>query len=64
MKTVKLLSLLFITAILTSCGSAIRVSTDYDDAVDFSQYRTYGFFKQGIDRAEISDMFLNKFIVT
>lgn len=56
MKTVRLLSLLFITAMLTSCGSAIRVATDYDDAADFSQYKTYGFFKQGIDKAQISDL--------
>jgi Domain of unknown function (DUF4136) len=55
MKKVKLLSLLFITALVTSCSS-IRVSSDYDDAVDFNQYKTYGYLKDGIDKAEISDL--------
>lgn len=55
MKTVKLLSLLFITAIAASC-SPIRVATDYDEKADFTQYKTYGFFKEGIDKAEISDL--------
>lgn len=43
------------TAAISSCSS-IRVAADYDDAVDFSQYKTYGFFKEGIDKAEISDL--------
>ncbi len=55
MKTVKLLSLLCITALTMSCSS-VRVSSDYDEAVDFNQYKTYGFLKSGIDKAEISDL--------
>ena len=55
MKTVKFLSLLFITAMTVSCSS-VRVSSDYDEAVDFNQYKTYGFLKDGIDKAEISDL--------
>lgn len=55
MKTVKLLSLLFITALTVSCSS-VRVSSDYDEAVNFDQYKTYGFLKDGIDKAEISDL--------
>lgn len=55
MKTVKLLSLLFVTAFAVSCSS-IRVASDYDDSVDFSQYKTYGYLKDGIDKAEISDL--------
>jgi hypothetical protein len=55
MKTIKLLSLLCFTIIAASCNS-IRVAADYDDAADFSQYRTYGYFKEGIDKAEISDL--------
>ncbi|WP_159800117.1 DUF4136 domain-containing protein [Flavobacterium sp. MK4S-17] len=55
MKTIKLLSLLFITSVIASCSS-IRVASDYDDAADFSGYKTYAFFKEGVDRAEISDL--------
>ncbi|MCW4469510.1 DUF4136 domain-containing protein [Flavobacterium sp. MFBS3-15] len=55
MKTVKFLSLLFITAMTVSCSS-VRVSSDYDEAVNFDQYKTYGFLKDGIDKAEISDL--------
>ncbi len=54
MKAFKLiaLTLLFIVA---SCSS-IRVSTDYDTAKDFSQYKTFAFYKKGIDKVEISDL--------
>ncbi|OIQ21491.1 MAG: hypothetical protein BM557_03610 [Flavobacterium sp. MedPE-SWcel] len=55
MKTIKLLSLLLITAFAVSCSS-VRVASDYDEAVDFNQYKTYAFFKEGIDKAEISDL--------
>lgn len=54
MKTLRLLPLLF-AVVMASCGS-IHVASDYDDNADFSQYKTYGFFKEGIDRAEISDL--------
>lgn len=43
------------TFVLTSCNS-IRVTTDYDDRVDFSKYRTYAFYKPEIDKAKISDL--------
>lgn len=55
MKTVKFLSLLFITAIAASCSS-ISVNTDYDDNTDFNQYKTYGFLDKAIEKAEISDL--------
>lgn len=41
--------------ILTSCSS-IKVTTDYDNRVDFSKYRTYAFYKPEIDKAKISDL--------
>lgn len=55
MKTVKFLSLLFITAIAAFCSS-ISVNTDYDDNTDFNQYKTYGFLDKAIEKAEISDL--------
>ena len=40
---------------MTSCSS-IRVAADYDTKADFSQYKTFAFFKTGIDKAEINDL--------
>lgn len=54
MKT-KHLSLLFLILFLASCSS-VRVYSDYDKNVDFSIYKTYAFYKTGIDNVEISDL--------
>jgi hypothetical protein len=47
---------LLLSVILLSSCSAIRVTSDYDDSIDFSQYRTYAFYKPEIDKAKISDL--------
>jgi len=54
MKAIKVLVILFLF-ILGSCSS-IRVNSDYDKSVDFSQYKTYAFHKRGIERVEISEL--------
>jgi len=54
MRYIKLLLLTF-TIIFSSCSS-IKVTTDYDTKVDFNAYKTYAFYKTGIDKAEISDL--------
>jgi hypothetical protein len=54
MKTIKLLPLLLVF-LLTSCIT-VRVNNDYDKTVDFSQFKTYAFYKNGIDKVEISDL--------
>ncbi|AWG23785.1 DUF4136 domain-containing protein [Flavobacterium kingsejongi] len=41
--------------ILASCAS-VRVQSDYDKNTDFSQYKTFAFYKTGIDKVEISDL--------
>ncbi|WP_339663575.1 DUF4136 domain-containing protein [uncultured Polaribacter sp.] len=46
---------LFSIALLASCNS-IKVATDYDSKVDFKSYKTFAFYKPGIDKAEISDL--------
>ena len=38
-----------------SCSS-INVYSDYDKNTDFSNFKTYAFYKKGIDRVEISDL--------
>lgn len=54
MKISKLLSLLALF-VLVSCAS-VRVSSDYDTEKDFNNYKTFAFYKTGIDKVEISDL--------
>lgn len=54
MKTFKFLPLLLLF-IVASCDS-VRVYSDYDKSVDFTQYKTFAFMKSGIDKVEISDL--------
>ena len=51
----KFLPIALLAMVITSCSS-VRVAADYDRQVDFSQYKTFAFFKSGIDKAEISDL--------
>lgn len=53
MKSIKFIPVLLLF-ILSSCSS-VNVYSDFDNNVDFSQYRTYAFHKQGIDKVQISD---------
>ena len=54
MKTLKFIPLLLIF-MLASCSS-VRVVSDYDSKTDFSKYKTFAFYKPGIDKAKISDL--------
>ncbi len=38
-----------------SCSS-VNVYSDYDKNTDFTNYKTYAFYKKGIDKIEISDL--------
>ncbi|MCH8533928.1 MAG: DUF4136 domain-containing protein [Flavobacteriaceae bacterium] len=49
------LGLMLSLSTLTSCSS-ISVASDYDREIDFSQYKTFAFYKPGIDEVEISDL--------
>ena len=54
-KLFKTIPLLAVLIMVTSCSS-VRVAADYDKNVDFSNYKTFAFYKTGIDKAEISDL--------
>lgn len=54
MKYIKSLLLVFVI-VFSSCSS-VKVAVDYDTKVDFNKYKTYAFYKTGIDQAEISDL--------
>ncbi|WP_274475345.1 DUF4136 domain-containing protein [Mangrovimonas aestuarii] len=56
MKTfLKTIALLLVLVIVTSCSS-VKVASDYDKNVDFNNFKTFAFYKPGIDKAEISDL--------
>jgi hypothetical protein len=51
----KITPLFALLMVMTSCSS-VRVATDYDKNANFTNYKTFAFFKTGIDKAEISDL--------
>ncbi len=54
MKILKV-ALLLILIVFASCSS-VKVYTDYDKNAEFSQYKTFAFYKPGVDKVEISDL--------
>ena len=54
MKLLKFTPLLLLF-IFTSC-TTVRVVSDYDKEADFEKYRSFAFYKPGIDKAKISDL--------
>jgi hypothetical protein len=55
MKTVIKISIISLIFLLTSCN-VIRVNSDFNNNINFSDYKTYAFSKKGIDEAEINDI--------
>lgn len=55
MKILKLLTVFVFASFLTSCLS-IKVSSDYDSKTDFSNYKTFAFYKKGIDKVALSSL--------
>ena len=47
--------LILVLSVFLSCDS-IRVSSDYNENIDFSNLKTYAFSKQGIDQVKINDI--------
>lgn len=56
MKNILRNSLILLLGILAVSCSSVKVATDYDKEADFNSYKTFAFFKTGIDKAEISDL--------
>lgn len=54
MKILKLLSVVLIF-LLAGCSS-VSVQADYDKNVNFEQFKTYAFDKNGIDKVDLSDL--------
>jgi len=51
----KIILLTFTAFFILSCNT-VKVVTDYDTAIDFNQYKTFAFYKTGIDKADISSL--------
>ncbi|KOY52185.1 DUF4136 domain-containing protein [Polaribacter dokdonensis] len=47
--------LLALVVMLSSCNT-VKVVTDYDTKADFKKYKTFAFYKTGIDKADISSL--------
>lgn len=56
MGTLKFFTLATSVAMLFASCSSVKVIADYDKEVDFKAYKTYAFYKTGIDKAQISDL--------
>ncbi|WMI64201.1 DUF4136 domain-containing protein [Aestuariibaculum sp. YM273] len=54
-QVLKIVPFLALLIIITSCSS-IKVATDYDKQANFTNYKTFAFYKTGIDKAEINDL--------
>lgn len=56
MKKMKIFTIpLLVVFFLSSCTS-VRVLSDYDKAANFNEFKSYAFYKTGIDKAQISDL--------
>lgn len=51
----KCIALFVVSLMLLSCSS-VRVYQDFDTKSNFNNYKTYAFYKNGIDKVEISDL--------
>jgi hypothetical protein len=56
MKKLKFLALPVLAFLLLSACSSVRVLSDYDKGAQFNTYKSFAFYKTGIDKAQISDI--------
>lgn len=56
MKIIKFLALPALVLLFFNSCTSVRVVSDYDKGADFNSYKSYAFYKTGIDKAQISDL--------
>ncbi|MGB5554425.1 MAG: DUF4136 domain-containing protein [Flavobacteriaceae bacterium] len=56
MKRLKILALPLLTLLFLSSCANVRVLSDYDKEANFNNYKSYAFYKTGIDQAQVSDL--------
>ncbi|SFH18022.1 DUF4136 domain-containing protein [Pedobacter insulae] len=56
MKTVKKIAiLLLVGAVFAGCAT-LRTASDFDKQVDFSAYKTYGFYDKGLEKIRLNNL--------
>lgn len=54
---IKAITTLIFIALIAACGSTTKIHSDYDRSIDFSQYKTYGYFSpMGIENPNYSSL--------
>ncbi|QCW98847.1 DUF4136 domain-containing protein [Aggregatimonas sangjinii] len=56
MNGIKIIAIPMLLVLFLSSCSSVRVLSDYDKDANFNTYKSYAFYKTGIDRAQISDL--------
>ena len=56
MKKMKILAIPVLLVLFLSSCTSVQVLSDYDKAANFNEYKSYAFYKTGIDKAQISDL--------
>ncbi len=56
MKTMKILAVPMLLVLFLSSCTSVRVLSDYDKEANFNTFKSYAFYKTGIDKAQISDL--------
>lgn len=56
MKKLRLLLFPVLALLFLSSCTSVRVLSDYDQKANFTEYKSYAFYKTGIDKAQISDL--------
>ena len=56
-KFLRVTAVLITFALLSACGSTTKIHSDYDHSIDFSQYKTYGYYSpMGIENPNYSSL--------
>ena len=56
-KLFRVILVLITFALMTACASSTKIHSDYDQSVDFSQYKTYGYYSpMGIENPNYSSL--------
>ena len=56
MKKIQLVALPILMLVFLASCTSVRVLSDYDKEANFNAYKTFAFYKTGIDKAQISDL--------
>jgi hypothetical protein len=56
-RILRVITSIMVVALMTACASSTNIQSDYDRSVDFSQYKTYGYYSpMGIENPNYSSL--------